>query len=279
MFLLSIIVIVAGVIIYLNWDYSLKTLEGHSDAVSSVAYSPDGKYIISGSYDKTFKIWEASTGKCLKTLSGYSDKITSISYSFDGKYIVNATTGNKINIWEESTGKCLKTLEGYYNGYSSVSFSPNGEYVIGCSDDKTIINIWDVKSEKCIKTWDVSMEDEFAYQYDYSKSSVEYTFDGKHIVYRVFDAVSGRYINTMLEANSGKCVDIMETVGDVYSPDKKYTATIIYDIIDISNVNSGETIKTLKGHSEGVSSIAWSPDNKYIVSGSDYGIIKIWEVE
>jgi WD40 repeat protein len=67
----------------------LKTLNGHSNYVRSVAYSPDGTKIISGSYDGTIKIWNANTGQCLKTLEGHSDRVLSVAYSPDGTKIIS----------------------------------------------------------------------------------------------------------------------------------------------------------------------------------------------
>jgi WD40 repeat protein len=119
----------------------LKTLEGHSNYVNSVAYSPDGTKIISGSEDKTIKIWDANTGECLKTLEGDSDYILSVAYSPDDKKIISGSVDRTIKIWDANTGQCLKTLEGHSNRVSSVAFSPDGTKIISGSYDKTV-KIW-----------------------------------------------------------------------------------------------------------------------------------------
>ena len=79
----------------------LKTLEGHSETVFSVAYSSDGTKIISGSNDETIKIWEANTGECLKTLKGHSDWVYSVAYSPDGTKIISGSRDETIKIWGE----------------------------------------------------------------------------------------------------------------------------------------------------------------------------------
>ena len=76
-------------------------MEGHSDEVNSVAYSPDGTKIISGSFDKTIKIWDANTGECLETLEGHSGSVKSVSYSPDGKNIISGSDDKTIKIWGE----------------------------------------------------------------------------------------------------------------------------------------------------------------------------------
>ena len=79
----------------------LKTLKGHSESVWSVAYSPDGTKIISGSEDKTIKIWDANTGACLKTLEGHKYGVSSVAYSPDGTKIISGSWDNTIKIWGE----------------------------------------------------------------------------------------------------------------------------------------------------------------------------------
>ena len=77
----------------------LKTLWGHSNMVNSVAYSPDGTKIISSSYDKTIKIWDANTGQCLKTLEGHSHFVNSVAYSPDGTKIISGSDDENVKIW------------------------------------------------------------------------------------------------------------------------------------------------------------------------------------
>ena len=79
----------------------LQTLKGHSEGVLSVAYSPDGTKIISGSFDRTIKIWDANTGECLKTLEGHSIYVYSVAYSPDGTKIISGSRDKTIKIWGE----------------------------------------------------------------------------------------------------------------------------------------------------------------------------------
>ena len=79
----------------------LKTLEGHIEAVWSVAYSPDSTKIISGSGDETIKIWDANTGECLKTLEGHLDYVYSVTFGPDGTKIISCSYDETIKIWGE----------------------------------------------------------------------------------------------------------------------------------------------------------------------------------
>ncbi|MBQ2385681.1 MAG: hypothetical protein II300_00175 [Bacteroidales bacterium] len=89
--------------IYVTKFKCLQTLEGDSASVLSVAFSPDGTKIISGSGDKTIKIWDANTGQCLKTFKGHSGVVTSVAYSPDGTRIISGSEGGSIKIWDAAS--------------------------------------------------------------------------------------------------------------------------------------------------------------------------------
>ena len=120
---------------------NIKTLKGHSDYVRSVAFSPDGNIIASGSVDKTIKLWETRTGSLIKTLEGHSYDVESVAFSPDGKIIASGSWDKTIKLWETRTGSLIKTLEGHSDLVTSVAFSPDGKIIASGSDDKTI-KLW-----------------------------------------------------------------------------------------------------------------------------------------
>ncbi|CAI7616955.1 unnamed protein product [Penicillium discolor] len=128
------------------WDTTIgdlqKTLEGHSDWVSSMAFSPDGKQIASGSDDETVKLWDTATGDLQKTLEGHSDWVSSVAFLPDGKQIVLGSDDKTIKLWDTAIGDLQKTLEGHLGWVRSVAFSPDGKQIASGSDDKTI-KLWD----------------------------------------------------------------------------------------------------------------------------------------
>jgi hypothetical protein len=102
-----------------------KVLTGHTAAVRAVAISPNGQYIVSGSDDKTVRIWEFASGRLLKTLLGHGDGVHSVMISKDNQTIISASDGYVICLWDLHTGAQLKILEGYY-----ISITPDEQYVV-----------------------------------------------------------------------------------------------------------------------------------------------------
>jgi WD40 repeat protein len=99
-----------------SWSACLQTLEGHSSSVYSVAFSHDSTRLASASYDRTVKIWDASSGACLQTLEGHSGEVTSVAFSHDSTRLASVSDDRTVKIWDASSGACLQTLEGY-SGY------------------------------------------------------------------------------------------------------------------------------------------------------------------
>jgi hypothetical protein len=114
---------------------TIMVLTGHSGVVNSVSYSPDGRYIASGSVDRTIKIWDATTGALVRTLTGHSGYVYSVSYSPDGRYIASGSWDGTIKIWDATTGALVRTLTGHSGYVLSVSYSPDGRYIASGSGD------------------------------------------------------------------------------------------------------------------------------------------------
>src|ERR1700733_1722670 len=96
-----------------EWSACLQTLEGHSGGVYSVAFTRDSAQLASASFDRTVKIWDASSGECLQTLEGHSDAVFSVAFTHDSTRVASASWDCTVKIWDTSSGKCLQTLEGH----------------------------------------------------------------------------------------------------------------------------------------------------------------------
>src|SRR5439155_162204 len=101
-------------------------LSGHTHFVYSVAFSTDGKRIVSGSSDCTVKVWDAHSGEEILTLQGHSTGVTSVSFSVDGKRLVSGSEDRTVMVWDAQTGQELLSLKGHTGGVTSVVFSADG---------------------------------------------------------------------------------------------------------------------------------------------------------
>ncbi|KAH7398126.1 putative wd40 repeat pf20 [Cadophora sp. MPI-SDFR-AT-0126] len=107
-----------------DWSAALQTLEGHSSWVKSVAFSPNGMQIVSGSDDRTVRLWDAATGALLQTLEGHSDLVSSVAFSPEGNLVVSVTN-KAVRLGDAATGALLHTLDGHSSWVRSVALFPH----------------------------------------------------------------------------------------------------------------------------------------------------------
>ena len=302
-----------------NLKSEINIQAGHSDMVFSLAFSPDGKYAISGSQDQTLKLWDISTGKEIRTFQGHSSTIKSVAFSPNYKYALSGSGDNTMKLWDVSTGKELRTFTGHLNSVSSVEFSPDSKFVLSGSYDKTL-KLWDASTGKEIRTFTSSNE----------ISSIAFSQDGNYAfsatcgfsnndTINVWDIATGKLVKTIaifnnffgvafssdgkfvLSGTGDKTIKLWDSsngkllrrfisygtpiVSTVFSPDGKYALLASgynVDLIDFTNAQNkrqfksyteklksekGEDIFVHCGHSDMISSVAFSPDGKYFVSG------------
>jgi eukaryotic-like serine/threonine-protein kinase len=229
--------IVSGSVEIKVWDAvtGLETLtfEGLHNVVSSLAWSPDGKRIVSGSYDKTVKVWEVATGRETMTLHGHTFFVTSVAWSPDGKQIVSGSSDKTLKVWDAATGQETLSLKGHTGGVTSVAWRPDGKWIVSGSDDRTV------------KVWDAATGREILTLKGHSQpvASTACSPNGKWIV-----SGSGNFPHL---ANPGE--------------------------LKVWDATSGQQTLTLKGHTNAITSVAWSPDGKRIVSGSYDNTVRVWD--
>src|SRR3989338_5901454 len=129
-----------------------KTLNGHASRVLSVAFSPDGQYIASGSDGRTIKLLNATSHQLLRTFNNYSGNISSVTFSPNGRYIASGSDDMTIKLWNTKTHALLYTFRGHTKWVKSVAFSPDGNYIASGSWDNTI-KLWDVTSHQLLHTF------------------------------------------------------------------------------------------------------------------------------
>ncbi|KAG8792126.1 hypothetical protein FRC16_000151, partial [Serendipita sp. 398] len=258
-----------------SWGARPHTLRGHDGVVSSVACSPDGRRIISGSLDNTLRMWDAETGATVgEPLEGHTSWINSVAYSPDGRHIISGSRDWTIRMWDAETGVAVGgALMGHSDWVRSVAYSPDGRHIISGSDDRTI-RIWDAETGA---TTGKPFE-------GHSRNilSVAYSPDGRHIIsgsddktIRVWDAETGDAVGDPLAGHSRSVLSV------VYSPDGHYIISGSEDkTIRIWDAGTGASVgDPLVGHTGPISSVVCSPNGRRIFSGSADRTIRIWDGE
>ncbi|KAG8706277.1 hypothetical protein FRC09_002492 [Ceratobasidium sp. 395] len=248
------------------------SVQNTRSGVRSLSYSPDGAYIISGSNDKTIRIWDAHTGQPIgQPLEGHTGSVNSVVYSPDGAYIVSGSDDRTIRIWDAHTRQPAgQPLEGHTGWINSVAYSPDGAYIVSSSADGTI-RIWDARTRQQAGQ---PLEGHTGYL-----TPVAYSPDGGHIIsgskYRihVWDAHTHERVGEPLQGHADKVSSV------AYSPDGAYILSGSDDnTIRIWDAQTHQPAgQPLRGHNYPVTSVAYSPDGAYIVSGSNDETIRIWD--
>ena len=248
----------------------LRTLEGHQDAVKSVAFDPQGGTLASGSEDNTVKLWEARSGKLLRTLEGHQNTVWSVAFDPQGGTLASGSEDNTVKLWEARSGKLLRTLEGHQDAVFSVAFDPQGGTLASGSGDNTV-KLWEARSGKLLRTLEGHQDSVWSVAFDPQGGTL----------------ASGSGDNTvkLWEARSGKLLRTLEGHQDwvwsvAFDPQGGTLASGSGDnTVKLWEARSGKLLRTLEGHTARVDIVAFSPDGRLLASKSGDHTIRLWSCE
>ncbi|MCP4695976.1 MAG: CHAT domain-containing protein [Gammaproteobacteria bacterium] len=190
------------------------TLKGHTGTVRSVAFSPDGKTLATGSWDNSVRLWDTAGGRELRTLKGHADGVVSVTFSPDGKTLATGSSDKSVRLWDTTDGRELRALKGHTGTVKSVAFSPDGKTLATGSEDNSA-RLWDTASGRELRSlkghwvtvWSVAFSPDGN---TLATSSSDYV--------RLWDTTSWRELRT-LKGHAGMVISI------AFSPDGKTLAT------------------------------------------------------
>jgi WD40 repeat protein len=242
----------------------------HDDSVTSVHFSPDGRTVLTGSNDKTARLWEVETGRELRVLRGHEDGVTSVAFSPDGRTVLTGSKDKTARLWDVATGKEVGVLGGHDTWVRSVAFSPDGHTLV--------IALWD----ETARLWDVSTRREIATLQSQQQGvwSVAFSPDGRTVLTggtddrtaRLWDVASGKERGVLRGHQH-----FVESVA--FSPDGRTILTSSADrTARLWDGATGAEIRVLRGHENSVNSAAFSPDGRTVVTGSTDKTARLWDV-
>ena len=231
--------------ILIHYRKEIRSFEGHSSLIRVVAFSPDGKYILTGSiggrlsyansnFDETAKLWHIERDEEIHSFDGYTNQVNAIEFSPDGK---NALIGNQdhtAKLWNVETGEEIHSFEGHSSPISAVTFSPNGRYALtgeigSWTTRNVLVKLWKIQTYKEIRSFD---------GHSSSIQAMAFSSDGKYI----------------LTGSTDRKVKLWES-------------------------KTGKEVHSLEGHYSSILAVAFSSDGQYVLTGSEDNTIKRWVVD
>jgi TPR repeat protein/sugar lactone lactonase YvrE len=239
-------------------------------AVTTAAFSPDGRQLVTGSDEKGASIWDLDSGRLLVALEGHTTRVNSAEYSPDGRRILTASNDRTARIWDVATGRQTLLLSGHAGAVEWAVFSRDGRRVATASRDQTA-RIWDATTGRQLLQLSGHTAD---------VGTVRFSPDGQQIVTssgdrtaRIWDAASGVQLNELRGHR-----DVLSEA--VFSPDGRRVATSSWDhTVRIWDSRTGQLLTVLSGHTDAVNDVAFSPDGKLLISASDDKTARVWTAQ
>lgn len=234
----------------------------HGSQVYTVAFSPDGKLLASGSAHGELRLWDAATGKLVRPFLGGSGAVfQAIAFSPNGELLASDKDG--AGLWQVSTGKRLRDLEPCGGLPTSLAFSPDGKELAVGTDRDHAIQIYDPATGKSVRK--ITGHEGAAIVAVYSKDGKFLASGSKDKTARVWDAATGKELHRFQEPE--------EVVDVALSPDGKLLATKTLKAVRLYDMASGKEVRRFEYVSNGLRSLAFSPDGK--VLGCE---VVLWDV-
>jgi WD40 repeat protein/serine/threonine protein kinase len=264
---------------------ALRTLEGHTDRVLGVAFSPVPRRLLAtASNDRTVKLWNADTGEWLFDLPGQFNPNLHVHLAFspDGSRLASGSEGNVVLVWDVKTSRPVFTLSGHAGPIFNVTFSPDGRHLVSAGLDGAV-KVWDLPSGKPEVSASGSRELTPRYtltEHSYGVWCLAFSPDGQRLAVggersddsvRVYEAATGELLLPPLQGH-------FRVVSVAFNADGRRLASAGLDkTVRLWDTKTGREILTLGGHTDLVGRVLFSPDGQRLASASADGTVRVWD--
>lgn len=252
----------------LHWT-CLQTLADHRAGVTAIALSGDGRLLVSGSRDRTIKLWNLRTGKALYTLSGHAAPVTAIAFSADGSLLISSSEDRTLRFWHVKTGTLLRTLTGY-EVFTTLALSADRQLLVGCGQNGRV-HFWRLNTDPIAYG---------IYDQETLMVSVALSRDGQQVI-----TGSSQHLIAMHQGRTG---ELLRTWAAHFT----VVTAIALNPVNPSFAAGGEdgtlqcwadqtaqserSSHLLMGHQGAITALTFTPNGHYLISGSRDRTLRIW---
>ncbi len=261
------------------WDINngevIATWKGHTESVNSVAVSSDERLVISGSDDKTIKIWKLPKNKnisdisLVRTLTGHTNVVDAVAIAPNNQILASGSWDQTIKIWNLDSGELIQALEGHSEIVNAIAISPDGQFLASGSKDNTI-KLWNLQTGQLVRN--IKTNSLSILSVVFSPDSQILASSNSDGTINIWNWQTGELIHSLKEHLDG-------VWSIVITPNAKTLISSSWDqTIKFWELSTGELKGSLSGHTSYISAIGISPDGQTIVSGGWDRKINIWKV-
>jgi WD40 repeat protein len=247
-----------------------RVFTGHKHWVDAAVFSPDGKLIVSGSADKTVRVWNAITREEVACMKGHTKTVRSVAFSPDGTQVLSGSYDHTARVWDVATGRQIGIFEGHVNDVMAVAFLSSKLAVSGSKDHTA--RVWEVATAKELHLLGGSNNIGAVWFAAASSEGKRVLTNGPETSLVLWDAEAGEAIRVF----EGHTLTVWTAA---FSHDGRFALSAGSDkMVVLWGVENGQVLARWKGHTKSIWGVAFSPDGKLAVSGGYDNTVRVWEV-